>query len=312
MKKIFLTGATGFIGRYLVKALCEKGYKVTALVRSSNNHFKEFEKELNTVILPEPTLNDFKMLLKKGFDVVCHLAAFIPANHLDPAFARECMETNSMLTLQLLQASLENEIDRFLYFSTGNIYYVNDSIEPAGEMDLVYPSRFSPYYLGSKMLGEIFVEHFRQSYGVNTISLRISSPYGLGMPKKSVVIRLIENTMKGLPVKLYDGLTYKTDFVFVEDVVEAAVSALGSGPPGIYNIGSGTTTSLMELAHSIGKVFEKKVPIEIINTGTEQRIGFRHLDIQKAKAVWNWNPRSLEEGLKLIREQMHASNHSKF
>jgi len=304
MKKIFLTGATGFIGRYLVNALYEKGYKVTVLVRSSNNHFKEFGKELNTVILPDPTLNDLKMLLKKGFDAVCHLAAFIPANHLDPAFARKCIETNSMLTLQLLQASLENGIDRFLYFSAGNFYYVNDSFEPAGEMDLIYPSRSSPYYLGSKMLGEIFVEHFRQNYGVNTISLRISSPYGLGMPKKSAVINLIENTMKGLSVKLYDGEIYKTDFVHVEDVVRAALSAIEGGSPGIYNIGSGKATSLVELARTIGKVFRTVVPIDIVDTGSEYRKGFRHLDIQKAKMAWNWYPRSLEEGLKLMFAQI--------
>lgn len=305
MKKILLTGATGFIGRHFLKALYEKGYKVTVLVRSSNNHFKEFGKELNTVILPDPILNDFKMLLNKRFDAVCHLAAFTPANHLDPAFAKECIETNSMLTLQLLQASLENGIDRFLYFSAGNIYYVNDSIEPAGEMDLIYPSRFSPYYLGSKMLGEIFVDHFRQNHGINTISLRISSPYGLGMPKQSAVIKLIERTMKGLPVKLYDGKIYKTDFVYVGDVVGAALSAIEGGSPGIYNIGSGEATSLVELARTIGKVFGKSVPIEIVDTGTEyHRKGFRHLDIKKARTAWNWYPRSLEEGLKLMFEQM--------
>lgn len=304
MKKIFLTGATGFIGRYLVKTLYEKGYELTVLVRSFNNHFEEFGKELNIVVLPDPTLNDLEMLLKNGFDAVCHLAAFIPANHLDPAFAKKCIEINSMLTLQLLQASLESEINRFLYFSAGNAYYVNDSTEPAGEMDLIYPSRFSPYYLGSKMLGEIFVDHFRQNHGVNAISLRISSPYGLGMPKKSVVIKLIENTMKGLPVKLYDGEIYKTDFVYVGDVVSAALSAVEGGSPGIYNIGSGEATSLVELARTIGKVIGKSVPIEIVDTGTKNNKGFRHLDIKKARMAWNWYPRSLEEGLKLMFAQM--------
>jgi len=67
-----------------------------------------------------------------------------------------------------------------------------------------------------------------------------------------------------------------------------------------------------ELARTIGKVFGKSVPIEIVDTGTEYYKGFRHLDIQKARTVWNWHPRSLEEGLKLMFAQMSKEKSGKF
>ena len=303
MKKIFLTGASGFIGKHLIKTFYDKGYNVTALVRSPNRYLKQFEGKIEFVIFSDPTSDDLKKVLKKGFNAVCHLAASIPSNHLDPSSARECIETNAMLTLDLLQASLENGVDRFLYFSAGNAYAPGLD-RSAKETDPVYPSNLSPFYLGSKMLAEIFTEHYRQKHSLEAISLRISSPYGCGMPSKSVVMKFIQRVVDGLPIEMHDGGQYQTDFVFVDDVVDATIAGIHTGSPGIYNIGSGVATSLLDLAGIISEIFQRRVPIEFVTTGDGKKGGFRALDIEKAKNTWRWQPRSLRDGLLSMREEM--------
>lgn len=303
MKRIFLTGSTGFLGKYLTRSLCDAGYEITVLSRSPNHFLQEDEGKVKTIFLPDANLNDLDMVFKKGFDVVCHLAAFKPSNHLDPSYAELCLKSNVMLSLNLLQASVRNNVKRYVYFSAGNAY-APDLDRSAKEADPVYPSNVSPFYLGSKILAEIFAEHYRQEYSLEAISLRISSPYGCGMPSKSAVMRFIQSTIDGLPIQLHNGGQYQTDLVFVEDVIVATMAAIESGSPGVYNIGSGVASSLLDLARVISEVFEREVPIEFISTKAGGNRGFRSLDIKKARSVWGWQPRSLKDGLRAMREEM--------
>ena len=303
MTRVFITGASGFLGRHLARALCSAGYDVVALVRSPSPSLGDLTGELKTIVLPNPNLRELSNALGDGFDVVCHLAAFLPKNHLDPSFARLCLESNVVLTLNLLQASLCNGVERFLYFSAGNAYS-HDSDRPARETDPVYPSRISPFYLGSKMLAEIFVEHYRQQYSLDTVSLRISSPYGIGMPAKSVIMSFIHRTLEGLPLQVYGDGRHKTDLVYVGDVIDVSMAAIHGGLPGVYNVGSGVATSILELADVVSEVFERNAPIQFIPAKPGWRGGFRPLGIGKARNMWNWNPRSLKDGLRAMRAAM--------
>lgn len=303
MNRVFLTGSTGFLGKHLTRSLCNAGYEITVLSRSPNRFRNKDEGKVKTIFLPNAKLNDLDIALSKGYDVVCHLAAFVPDDHSDPSLARACIETNVMLPLNLLQASVRNNVKRYVYFSAGNAY-APDLDRPAKETDSIYPSNVSPFYLGSKMLAEIFTEHYRRKHSLETISLRISSPYGCGMPSKSAIIRFIQNTIDGLPIELYDGGQYKTDLVFVEDVIDVTMAAIKSGSPGIYNIGSGVATSLLYLARVISEVFEREVPIEFVSSKAGRERGFCVLDIEKARSVWGWQPRSLRDGLQAMRKKM--------
>lgn len=303
MTRVFITGASGFLGRHLARALCAADYEVVALVRSLSPSLGDLAGKLKTIVLSNPNLQELSDALGDGFDVVCHLAAFLPKNHLDPSYARLCLESNVVLSLNLLQASLYNGVKRFVYFSAGNAYS-HDSDRPARETDPIYPSRISPFYLGSKMLAEVFVEHYRQQYSLDTVSLRISSPYGTGMPVKSVIINFIHKALKGLPLQVYGDGQYKTDLVYVGDVVDVAMAAIHGGLPGVYNVGSGVATSILELAHIVSEVFERNVPIQFIPAKSDCRGGFRPLDIGKARNMWNWDPRSLKDGLRAMRAEM--------
>lgn len=302
MKRVFITGSTGFLGKHLTKRLCASGYKVMAFNRSPVSNSENFGDNYRSCLLQNPELSDLIHALK-DVDVVCHLAAFIPIDHSDPSIAKQCLETNVILLLSMLQASVANGVRRFIYFSAGNVY---DGVSnaPAKETAKLYPSITSPFYLGSKILAEMFVEYYRQRYGIETISLRISTPYGMGMPVKSVIMNFIRRTLQGLPLQVHAGGRWKADFVFAEDVVNATIASIEGGLPGIYNIGSGVATSILQLAHTISEVFKKKVSIEVLPTTAQTNTGFRPLDIKKAVSAWNWKPRPLRDGLSAMRLQI--------
>lgn len=306
MKRVLITGSTGFLGKHLTKRLCASGYNVLALNRAPVSHFEHFGDNYRSCLLPNPELSDLIRALK-DIDVVCHLAAFIPINHSDPSSARQCLETNALFLLSMLQASIANRVGRFIYFSAGNAY-AGVSNTPAKETFKISPALTSPFYLGSKILGEIFVEYYRQRYDLETISLRISTPYGMGMPIKSVVMSFIRSTLQGLPLQVHDGGRWKTDFVFAEDVVNATVAAIEGGPPGVYNIGSGVTSSILQLAHTVSEVFDKQASIEVLPPAAKINKGFRPLDIKKAIHTWNWKPRPLKDGVDAMKLQIENDN----
>ncbi len=305
MTRVFLTGATGFLGKHLVKALCAADCELLALVRSPSSTLANWRHNVQTVYLPDAGLHTLADVLSGGFEVVYHLAAFIPPAHNDPSFAGQCLETNVMLTSRLLQASVQSGVRRFVYFSAGNAY-AQDSDAPATEADPLYPSGKSPFYLGSKLLGEILVEHFGQAYGIETIALRIASPYGIGMSPQSAFMRFVQRAREHQPLQVH-APAYKADWVYVDDVVTAAVAALRRGPPGIYNVGSGVSASLLELAQTVLKVFERNALIEIAPTDPCATKGFRPINIGKIQMAWGWNPRRLNEGLRAMRVEMERA-----
>ena len=302
MPKIFLTGASGFLGRHMLRSAISAGWNVLALVHSRPLSPGQSHATVRTVSMHEASSRGWAAILTENqIDAVYHLAAFIPADHSDPAVAERCLQVNALLTLDLLRASVRAGIGRFVYFSAGNTYAPGLD-RPAKETDPLYPVLRSPFYLGSKVLGELFVEHFRRRYELSAISLRISSPYGVGMPSKSIVARFMTFADQGLPLEVEGGGRYKVDLVHVEDVVSLATSALTTGAPGVYNVGSGVATSSLELAQTIARVFpDRHIEIIVHPATSNMDLGFCALDISRAQATWGYSPRTLQDGLRAFR-----------
>jgi UDP-glucose 4-epimerase len=304
MTRVLVTGAAGFLGKYLVRALQGLEYDVVALVRTLPPVSDRAIQASAYFALSNPGLDDLVRVLE-GVEVVYHLAALRPTTQVDSI--RECFESNVLLSLNLLQACLSHGVKRFVYFSAGNAYS-SSSNAPAVEEDAIYPTQAAPFYLGSKILAEIMVEHYRRNFGLATVSLRISSPYGIGMQANSAVMNFIRQVQLGQSLQVHDGGQYQTDFVFVQDVIDLAVMAGRTGPAGIYNVGSGVATSMDELAYLISDVFRRKLPIDILPLTTNANKGFRPLNIEKAKRTWPWTPRSLRAGLEIMKSEIEAKD----
>ena len=177
--KVLVTGATGFIGRHLVKALCNEGYAVRCLVRKSSK-IEELEK-LN-VEMSFGDLFDLSSLEKaiKGVSIIFHTAGEVyssnPADH---------DEVNVRGTKNLLDASINKQIDRIVYFS---------SIAATGPMvdEKILLNENAPYnpinvYGVSKHKAEVMALKSYKDYKIPVVILRLPIVYGPGISESSRV-----------------------------------------------------------------------------------------------------------------------------
>ena len=300
--RVLLTGAAGFLGRYVLAELSAAGHDVTALTHKTPLP-KALAAQSARVIVGDIREAQTWRETVSQVDCICHFAAYIPPNHDDHAYAEACLQANGLATLEIARTASKAGQCRFIYASAGNAYAFGDAA--ADEGTLVYPADRAAYYLASKILGELYVEHLRRAAGLDAICFRISTPYGSGMAEKSVVAHFMKQASKGLPLQVLDGGLPRYDFVHAGDVARLAVAALTRGLPGVYNVGSGSAHSLAELAQAVAEIYpERKISIEIKPPSSSTLPGFGALSITKAAETWDYRPLSLREGLAAYRKRM--------
>ena len=303
--RVLVTGAAGFIGRYLVPALLDNGWEVLALA-----HERSLPKCLKSDALQviQGDINDLTLIRNavSQVDAVCHLAGYIPPNYEDSVYAERCLQVNGLLTLRMAEFAVERHSRRFIFFSSGQAHQYSQA--PVSENAPLYPVKRATYYLASKLVGELYLEHLRYLNNLPAITLRVASCYGFGMPEKAVVYRFMKCVFQGLPLQVWDDGIPTYDFVYVSDVVQLAVAALTSGDSGIYNVGSGRAYSVIELAQAVVDTFpEKEVPIDVKPPLDSIPASFPALSIEKAAKTWNYSPLSLKDGLAKLRKQMEQA-----
>lgn len=300
MMRIVVTGAAGFIGQHLIVGLLAEGHEVVAVLheRDLPTHLKV--DALKIVWGDSENLSPIRKAISQA-DAVCHLAALILRGYPDFRGAERSLWVNGLFTLRIAEFALEKSI-RMIFPSAGQIYCYSKT--PVSEDASIYPVERSMYYLASKLLGELYVEHLRRTRSLSAITLRIGCCYGPGM-RESVVSCFMNSAAAGLPLTIFDGGKPTHDFVYVSDVVDVIIAALETGDPGIYNIGSGYASSILELAQTVVETFpDRDVPIEIDPPLGHVPASFPTLSIEKAIATWNYHPLSLREGLAEYRRQL--------
>jgi UDP-glucose 4-epimerase len=245
-----VTGGAGFIGSHLVDRLLEDGCpKVVVL---DNLHRGRVE---NLAAHRDDSRLDFirgdirsaatVAAALRGATTVYHLAAestvMSAVANLDHAF-----ETNVIGTFNVLRAASQAGIDTLVFASSGEVY--GDPIElPVAEDQ---PLLAINSYGASKIAGEAYCRAFRRTHGLRCISLRLTNVYG---PRDfgRVIPLWFDQAAHGLDLEVYGGKQL-LDFVWVDQVIEAMVRAADfPGPLPIINIGSGTGTRIVDLAHRI-------------------------------------------------------------
>lgn len=288
--RLAITGANGHIGRRLVAAALGAGFEVLALVRDEGA-----ASQPTNVTVRRWTLANTDVADMEGAMAICHLAAFTPPNLADPSFAQRCVEDNALGTLRLLEAARAAGVGTFIYASAGQVYGGSD--RPARETDPIDLGPRAPYYLGSKLLGEIYCRHAQTRGDMRVVMLRIGSVFGPEMASRATVRRFIDDARAGRTIQLSGSGRYGADFVFVEDVVAAFLAALERPVSGVYNIGSGVRTTIAELATSITRRLGGTVQVSADGEDSPGAQGFAPLDIQKARADLGYAPTPIAEAL---------------
>lgn len=305
-KHLVITGANGTVGQQLIAVALANDWDTTALVRNPSRMSSVLNGRVS--VLPWQLAADVTLPPRcEGADAVCHLAAHIPLNHRDVTEADACFRLNTVASLALLQSARERGIGTFVYASAGNAYVQMG--RSAREDDPLYPAHRASVYLTSKLAGEILCQS--SSFGAETrfAALRISSVYGPGMRAGTLVATYIANAEKQMPLRVDNGGRYSMDLVYAGDVAEAVMRVLHSGVDGIFNIGSGRSTTNLELARQVVRLCGASQELIHVmpENATMTELGYAPLDITKAKRELGFEPLALLEGLERYRAHLTST-----
>lgn len=295
-KIILVTGGAGFVGSNLVEIL-ENDNDVIILDNFSNSSKEMIQPLLKeNVKLIEGDIVDYNLvrqIIKElSPEYVVHLAAHVGIEKSVKEPLKN-LEVNILGTFNVLQASLDSNIKKVVYISSGGAVYGDPLYLPTDENHPLNPK--SPYGV-SKLTGEKYCQAFFHSYGLKYIILR---PFNIFGPRsrKGAIYTFITSILKNQPITIFGNGEQKRDFVYVKNVVNGILLALSSHIHNdIFNIATGKGTSvnevvkiLMEKLHKVKIFYLPKRNMEI-----EESIA----NIEKARRVLCYEPHySLEDGL---------------
>jgi UDP-glucose 4-epimerase len=301
--KILVAGGAGFIGSHIVDKLIETDAEVTVLDSLDTGRMENIDqhKRNKNFHFVKGDVRSFKLVKKlvNNADAVFNLAAAVsvPRSVENPLLVND---VNVKGTLNLLKASLDSGVRRFIQASSASVY--GDAEKLPVREDLA-PRPLSPYAV-SKLAAENYAIVFNQVYGLETVCLRFFNVYGPRQaynPYSGVITIFINELLRNRPPKIFGDGKQTRDFVYVEDVVSANMLALTkrSAIGETFNISTGKATTLNKLVQVLQKIINKKNLKPVYN---EPRWGdIRHscACIEKARTLLGYEPMfSLEKGLK--------------
>jgi UDP-glucose 4-epimerase len=292
---ILITGGAGFIGSHLVEYLQGKAeVRVLDNLRTG----KRANLEGLTADFYEGSIADRALVRSAmhGVDYVFHLAALVsvPESMEQP---RVCVDLNVTGLLNVLEAAAEAGVRRLCFSSSAAVYGDNSNI-PLREDARPLPR--SPYAM-TKLDGEFYCQHFRETGRLDTVALRFFNVFG---PRQdpagtyaSAVPIFLQRALAGEPIVIYGDGHQTRDFIYVKDIVAAlAFSASDPGLSGVFNVGYGEHSTILELAKRIIELTGSRSQIQHL---PERAGDVRHsrANVDKLRASGCFLPGSLHEGL---------------
>jgi len=294
--KYAVTGGAGFIGSHLIKNLVERGNEVIVIDNLNTGKKQNIEKISKKIDFFEVDIRDFSAIenILKNVDGIFHEAALASVQD-SFRIPDEFFDVNVKGTENIFKIGKKLGI-KVVYASSSSVYGNPISI-PIKENDDKNP--FNPY-AKTKLEDDKLAEKYAKN-GLKVIGLRYFNVFGPGQSKEyaGVIKLFLERIQQGLPPLINgDGLQVR-DFVYVNDVVNANMSAMESNVDGeFFNIGTNSVVSVLDLANMIIKfsglelkpIHQPAVPGDVKAT---------QADITKAKMMLKWKPTtSLKDWLK--------------
>ena len=291
---VLVTGATGFVGPYLVNALAEKeaNVKILSLDDCSISLNKDIpELEIVKGDLTKPRTFDG---ITEGVDFVFHLAAI---SNVDFAIKNpvKTYDVNVRGTLNILEEVRKTSVEKLIYISSSHVYGVPQYI-PIDEKHPIAPRE---PYSASKAAAENIINAYSSTYYVNTAIVRPFNIYGPGQDESFLIPSLIKQASKSNVIEV-GNLEPTRDFTYITDVIGGFLKIAESGL-GVYNIGSGIEIKVGDILRKIVEIVNPD--IETRSVAARQRSGGVEIskmcaDVSKLKGI-GWSPKvGLEEGLK--------------
>ncbi len=268
MKRIAITGSSGFVGKFIKKSLKQYSVKIIEIDQYNNIDLLE--------------LNDFYNVPK--FDVIIHLAAnsYVPASFENPW---KYYHDNYVITLNVLEIARKYNA-KVIYFSS--YLYGEPDYLPIDEIHLLKPH--NPY-AQTKLICEKLCEGYNRDFNVPIVIFRPFNIYGKGQSDKFLIPSIIKQINNNI-IKLKDSRP-RRDFIHVNDVVDATLKAIDfdTSKYEVFNLGSGVSHSIIEIVNLIQKNSQRQVDIIFSNEIREGEVLETIADISKAKQLLKWSPK---------------------
>ena len=296
--KFFVTGGAGFIGKHIIAELLRDNHNITIFDNFSSSSKNDVVHLLeNGVNLVTGDILDYDLLLKSmsNYDFVIHLAAqtSVEQSIVDP---ETTIDINVEGTVNVLKSCVKTNVKGLISTSTAAVY--GSSPTPISETS--QPNPISSYG-ASKLVTEYNLQAFSRFFGLNCISLRLFNVYGNGQSTDAGVIRkFLKNISEKIPLEIFGDGTQTRDFVHISDVIQAfycAIRNIEAKRGKVYNIGSGSATSINELAALL--LSGKGKDLQLIHKpALEGEIKDSKADISLAENDIGYSPQmSLSDGL---------------
>ena len=296
--KILVTGGAGFIGSHIVEYLVQRGDSVTVVDNLNTGKIENLKSVFKKINFAQIDIRDFKVLknLMENIDGIFHQAAMASVQD-SFRIPEKFHDVNVNGTENIFKIATEFGI-KVVYASSSSVYG-DTSILPTTESDEKRP--INPY-AKTKLEKDKLAEQYAKN-GLKVIGLRYFNVFGPRQSKEyaGVIKLFLERIQQGLPPLVNgDGLQIR-DFVYVDDVVNANVLSMESDIDfEFFNIGTGTTISILDLANIIIKFSGLKIK-PIHRPALPGDVRATQADITKVKTMLKWRPTtSIQDWLKSV------------
>jgi len=317
--KILITGAAGFIGSHLARALVQE-HQVTG-IDNFDPYYDRQIKENNLASLREKgnfrfvemdLLDDKAMdeLFTTTYDLIVHLAAKAgvrPSIENPVAYTKHNVEA----TVKLFDRAVKRGIKDIVFASSSSVYGNNKKV-PFSESDNVdFP--ISPY-AATKKSCELLTHSFAKLHGMRVAAMRFFTVYGPGQRPDLAISKFTGMIHRGEAIPFFGDGTTERDYTYIDDIVQGLLGVtewLQKQPQGtwdVFNLGESQTTKLKDLVALIEEAVGKKAVINKLpmQPGDVQRT---YADITKSRETFGYNPQvKIKEGIPLF-VKYYLENH---
>ncbi len=307
--RCLVLGGCGFIGSHLVDGLLDRGYEVSIFDKSKvdTKNIKQNLSKINLIAGDFINKEDLKRAVT-GVDYIFHfIGTTLPQSSTEnPIYD---IESNVVSTLNMLEIAKSNNIKKIVFASSGGTIYGIPQQIPISED---HPTNPICSYGVSKLIIEKYLYLYYKLYGLDYVSLRISNAYGERQDPRGAqgaIAVFLGNILKGQAIQIWGDGTVVRDYIYVADVADACLKAVGMKEDKyhVFNIGSGKGLSLNQLVgllkEAVGNRFEVHYTLS-----RNIDVPINTLDIRLAGDILGWQPTvSLEQGLQSTLRHLRES-----